>query len=422
MNRRIEELQKKLKMIARDGAKGGVIPEGTADRLNFTDTVFQSKFLNVTLCRMLFDEKGQPEDYSLEEVSPAFITLFGAKPEIGSMGGEFFGGVEGSPSGIRKEPLFLNFFATLLADGRTGCRTIFLEKYGKTFDILAIPRSPDEFYVLFNDATDRMAMEKERRENIKFVENILEKVDVWIVLLDENERVVFWNSMAERLSGITAEEAIATGIDFWEKCYPEDYYRAEIYKKIVAAASEGASSPPMEAVVLSARGERLIIEWTAARWPFEDIGTEGLLLLGRDVTKQRRTEEEFKQSKMHYVAACQGTNVVKLLIDGESGAIVDCNEAALSFYGYSREEMLSLKDVDINILPPDELRRKMDNVLHRRKHCFVFHHRLKNGEVRVVEVYCSPISYKGVALLHSIVHDITGCRNLKSYPKPLSGD
>lgn len=93
------------------------------------------------------------------------------------------------------------------------------------------------------------------------------------------------------------------------------------------------------------------IEWTAARWPFEDIGTEGLLLMGNDVTKQRRTKEELQESNMRYAAAFQGSSAVKLLIDAESGAIVDCNEAALLFYGYSRDDLLSLKNTDLNPLP-----------------------------------------------------------------------
>jgi PAS domain S-box-containing protein len=41
---------------------------------------------------------------------------------------------------------------------------------------------------------------------------------------------------------------------------------------------------------------------------------------------------------------------VKLIIDPDNGRIVDANEAAAKFYGWSQEELRQMKISDINML------------------------------------------------------------------------
>jgi len=45
---------------------------------------------------------------------------------------------------------------------------------------------------------------------------------------------------------------------------------------------------------------------------------------------------------------------VQLLIDPETGRIVEANPAACEFYGYSRDELVSRSITDINSLPTSE--------------------------------------------------------------------
>ena len=44
------------------------------------------------------------------------------------------------------------------------------------------------------------------------------------------------------------------------------------------------------------------------------------------------------------------SRAIKLLIDPETGRIVDANQSALDFYGYSSAEFKNLKISDINTL------------------------------------------------------------------------
>ena len=98
---------------------------------------------------------------------------------------------------------------------------------------------------------------------------------------------------------------------------------------------------------------------------------------------------------------------VQLLIDPESGRIVEANPAACAFYGYSREELVGRAITDINNLPPGEVQAAMGRAAGERQNTFVFRHRLASGALRDVEVHSGPIELDGRRLLYSIVHDVT---------------
>ncbi|MBM9578418.1 PAS domain S-box protein [Leptospira sp. 201903070] len=98
---------------------------------------------------------------------------------------------------------------------------------------------------------------------------------------------------------------------------------------------------------------------------------------------------------------------IKLIIEVETGKIVNVSESALEFYGYSRDEFLKLRISDINLLNPEQIKTEMllassENRLH-----FNFIHRLKSGIHRDVEVFSGPISLNNKTYLYSIIHDVT---------------
>ena len=61
----------------------------------------------------------------------------------------------------------------------------------------------------------------------------------------------------------------------------------------------------------------------------------------------------------------------------------------------------------LNILPLEKIKKEMENVRMFKKNRLEFMHRLKNGDIRNVEVYSSKIEIEGKDYLHSIIHDIT---------------
>ena len=96
-----------------------------------------------------------------------------------------------------------------------------------------------------------------------------------------------------------------------------------------------------------------------------------------------------------------------LLIDPENGDIVDANPAAISFYGWSHEEITRKKITNINVLTEEKVFQEMKRAKNEQRRHFYFKHRLSNGDIRDVEVYSGPIILHGKKFLYSIIHDIT---------------
>ena len=99
---------------------------------------------------------------------------------------------------------------------------------------------------------------------------------------------------------------------------------------------------------------------------------------------------------------------VMLILDSDSGKILDANNAAQKFYGYLLSELKSMNISQINILNEKEIKAEMQLAKSQERTYFEFKHKLKNGEIKYVEVYSSPIFYQnGDEALLSIVHDIS---------------
>ena len=114
-----------------------------------------------------------------------------------------------------------------------------------------------------------------------------------------------------------------------------------------------------------------------------------------------RESEELFRNLFHQHAA------VKLIIDPETGNIIDANQSAVDFYGWPRERLLEMKIQDINMLPAKDVEEAMAMVGLQGRISFEFRHRKADGSVRDVEVFSSRIMVQGKDLLHSIIHDIT---------------
>lgn len=102
------------------------------------------------------------------------------------------------------------------------------------------------------------------------------------------------------------------------------------------------------------------------------------------------------------------SGLVMLLIEPDSGRIVDANETAASYYGYPIGTLVGLSIDQINTLSPEEVARERQHAVHQERNYFNFRHRLASGVIRNVEVYSSPIDVGGRKLLFSIIHDVTG--------------
>ena len=123
-----------------------------------------------------------------------------------------------------------------------------------------------------------------------------------------------------------------------------------------------------------------------------------------------RADERVRQSEARFRQIFDNNASVLLLIEPESGAIVDVNAAAAEFYGYPADVMSTMLIDDINILGAAESLAARRRAVREERDYFIFPHRVASGEVRTVEVRSSPVNVQGRVLLFSIVTDVTKTR------------
>jgi len=146
------------------------------------------------------------------------------------------------------------------------------------------------------------------------------------------------------------------------------------------------------------------------------IGVEGAHTSAANVpmpipgdTPYRRDESGF------YERLFQTNTAPMLLIDpANNGQIVDANQAATRFYGYTRDEMCTKHTWEINAMGLDVL-----PVMHEISRLpgghkpLTFVHKLADGNLRHVQTYAGPVELNGVRRMLCIIHDITEQKRLE---------
>ncbi len=125
----------------------------------------------------------------------------------------------------------------------------------------------------------------------------------------------------------------------------------------------------------------------------------------------RQTEEELHQSELRFKRMFDGHSAIMLIINPDTGFIIDANAAAQKFYGWTIDEFRRIRIHEINTLNSEEIEVAIAQTRSGEKTSFLFRHRRADGSIRDVEVYSRTIESNGKSFLYVIVHDVTERRH-----------
>ncbi len=114
-------------------------------------------------------------------------------------------------------------------------------------------------------------------------------------------------------------------------------------------------------------------------------------------------KNEINKKDLIYRVLFENHNNPMMLIDPDTGCILEANESAIKYYGYSKDELLDMNIQDLSIYPS----KQITDEIHDRITHFKSTHHLSNGEQREVEIYCSPVELEGKRLLFAVINDIS---------------
>jgi PAS domain S-box-containing protein len=130
--------------------------------------------------------------------------------------------------------------------------------------------------------------------------------------------------------------------------------------------------------------------------------------LKQEIQDRQQVEAALRQREDYLRGMFEQNDAVKLLLNGETGEILDANPAAAEFYGYSLSEMIFNKNLtDLDVRDPEQTIAELQRMLKQQSSYCQGSHRLASGDVRQVELYASPLVGQEKPVVFAIVHDIT---------------
>ena len=150
----------------------------------------------------------------------------------------------------------------------------------------------------------------------------------------------------------------------------------------------------------------------------------GITMLRTREAKQR-SAADLRKSEERFRKMFEEHSAIKLVIDPDTGNIVDANKSAADFYGWSIEKLRTMRIQEINTLSSEEFVDRMHQVRLSGKKQFLSQHIRADGSIRDVEVFTNAIEIGGKELLFSIIQDITEKKaaeqKIRDYVKQLEG-
>ena len=224
----------------------------------------------------------------------------------------------------------------------------------------------------------------------------------WNLLTDE----VYFSPQWKAMLGFKEDE-ISGSLDEWSKRVRPEQLEG-VYADIRAYLDGKTEIYRNEHQVRCKDGS---YKWVLDRGVVIERGDDGtpLRMIGThtDVDASKKLYEQVSMMNRRYTSMFREHDAVMMMFDADTGMILDVNRSAERFYGYSRDQFLSLNVTQISILPPEQIRSHIAAARSNHQNSFIFMHRLKSGEIRTVEVHASPIHTESGTVLFSIIKDIT---------------
>ncbi len=256
-----------------------------------------------------------------------------------------------------------------------------------------------------------MTITRNETERYRAQKALVESEERWRFALEgSNQGVWDWNINTgecyfsrsyEKLYGFEPGE-IRNNIQEWKsRIHPDDRQLLE-----EAVKRHLNSADPVFESTYRVKNKKGSYRWILARGMIVNHGTGGepnrMIGTHTDITEAKTAEKQYR-------LLFESNPLPSLIYDLETLIILEVNEACVEFYGYTREEMLSMEVVSLSPpeLVPHVIRHIRENKTNERAVLPACKQIKKNGDIIYGDVYGSSLNYYNYDARLLILHDIT---------------
>ncbi len=259
---------------------------------------------------------------------------------------------------------------------------------------------------IIHDVTEKKKIEEMILKEQQKAEMYLNLVNVLIVALDRNGNITLLNK-----SGYTIlewEEGELIGKSWFETCVPKHYKDDvfTVFKKLMNGEIKLLEF--YENPIITKNGLEKLMAWHNTILYNDKEEIIGTISAGEDITERKKAEQLLTESEEKYRALFELAADSIILINVETGEIVDFNQKLLNTLGYTEEEFNKIRIPDFDLEENEEdYKLHINHIIENGFGVFETRYRTKDGQIRNILVSARAIKLKNKKFIQSVLHDIT---------------
>jgi PAS domain S-box-containing protein len=262
------------------------------------------------------------------------------------------------------------------------------------------------------DIRDRKEAEISLKENLRFIQEIIDTAKEGIVVYDRDFIYKVWNPFMETITGVPASRALGSNA-FSLFPHLQEQGVDLLLRRALAGETVRSGDTPFRVPDTGMSGYVYGIYSPHYNGQGEIIGVIGII---HDISERRRTEEALRESEAKFREIFNSANdaihLHTLREDGLPGRSIDANEVACRMLGVTKDDLLKRDPFDFTTAAFDPPIRAIGEALKTRGSAlFETEYRRADGTVFPVEVNSHVAILQGQKVAISIIRDITERKN-----------
>ncbi len=260
------------------------------------------------------------------------------------------------------------------------------------------------------DITERRQMEDALRASQEFLKSIIDNEPECVKILSSDGSLLMMNRAGLDMIQADFPDQVQ-GKNIVDMVTPE-YRRA--FKALNTKVFQGGTGK-LEFDVVGLKGRLRRLETNAVPLHDEKGRVTALLGITRDITEQKRAANALEESEAMFRCLAEEALVGVYMI--RDGRYVYMNQKAAEMWGYSREELLSFKNV-LEVVHPDDRQLVMENIRKRvegdvKSVNYPLRIVKKDGSILYLHAIGSSTMYKGEPVIIGTAIDVTESKLLE---------